>query len=200
MKLKVGKKQFDVHVANDDASRTQGLKGIKKVPKGKGLLLKWDEPIQASITMDGVDVPLGLIFAHGGKVQEVREAKVGQPDIMIKEPSDMVFEANMEELKDIKKGDEISLIGTKQEGGIIDFIEDGVRAEGNLHILDDKGVVQGNLKGNERVFSRPHTKQLYNLARKIEGQPEDKYFKALGKAVFNMITKQDAQVPEYSNE
>ena len=200
MKLKIGKKQFEAYVANDDTSRAQGLKGIKQIPKGKGLLLKWDEPVQAPITMDGVDIPLGLVFAHGGKVQEVREAKVGQPDIMIKDASDMVFEVNMEELKDIKKGDEISLIGTKQEGGIIDFIEDGVPAEGNLHILDDKGVVQGNLKGNERVFSRIHTRQLYGLARKIEGEPQDKYFKALGKTILNMINKQDTQTPEYSTE
>ena len=200
MKLKVGKKQFDVYVANDDATRAQGLKGVKQIPEGKGLVLKWDEPIQGSITMNGVDVPLGLVFANGGKVQEVREALVGEPDIMFKDASDLVFEANMKELKDIKKGDEISLVGTKQEGGIIDFVEDGISAEGNLHILDDKGIVQGNLKGNERVFSRIHTRQLYNLTGKIEKTPGDARYRMLGKAITRMINKQDSQEPEYSSE
>lgn len=198
MKLKIGKKQFDVHIAEDDAARAHGLKGIQKIPKGKGLVLKWDEPIDVSITMEGVNIPLGLVFASGGKVQEVREARVGQPDIMIRKPSDMVFEGNTEELKDIRKGDEISLVGTKEEGGTISFLEDVVPAEGNLHILDDKGIVQGNLQGNERVFSRIHTKQLYKLADKVGSNPSNTSYRALGKAIVRMINKQDIQEPEYS--
>ena len=193
MNLKIGKKNFKVYVAESEEDKVKGLKGVKKLKKGHGLVMKWDDPQDTVITMKGMSMPIGVVFAKGGKVLEVKEALVDQPDIMIRDASDLVFEGNMKELTGIKPGDDISLVATKQNGGVIKFIEDDLPAEGGLHVLDEKGVVQANLKGNERVFSRIHTRKLFELAHAGKS-------KQLGKAMVNYINKQDTQEPQYVEE
>lgn len=200
MQLKIGKKHFNAAIADNDERRARGLKGIRNLPKNSGMLLKWNEPIQVNITMQGVHIPLGLVFANDGKVQKVVEAIVDQPDIMIKGLSDMVFEGNMKELKGVKPGDNISIVASKEDGGKITFIEEEVPAIGELHVLDDKGIVQANLKGNERIFSRTHTKQLYSLVHQANKSELDSDYKKVGKAIARMITKQNKQEPEYVEE
>jgi hypothetical protein len=75
------------------------------------------------------------------------------------------------------------------------MVEGGLVPEGELHVLDEDGKIQMNVAGNERVFSRIHTKQLYNLAVKAQ-EPTD--YRRLGRAMVRMITRQNTQKPQFS--
>lgn len=197
MRLKIGDIDFTIKVADTPERRERGLQGISEIPKLHGLLLKWEKPEVVSITMENMTIPLGLVFISNDKVQNVLNAEPGQAGIGINKKSDMVLEANLEDVATISKNESVEFMSKKKEGGSIDYIEGDVPAEGQLHVLDDKGVVQGNLNGNERVFSRTHTKQLYNLASKCEGEGD---FKKVGRAMVRMINKQDTQKQEYTDE
>lgn len=195
MKLNVGDEQFIVKVASSDTARKRGLSGVKSLPKGNGLVLKYDEPTSMKITIRGMNFPLDLIFIRDSKVIAVKKAKVWDPDISIEEPIDSVLEINLGEKGSIKTGDSVSWVGEKIKKDTIIMAEGGLVPEGDLHVLDEDGKVQMNVKGDERVFSRIHTKQLYNLAIKAK-EPSD--YKRLGRAMVRMITRQNTQKPQFS--
>jgi hypothetical protein len=58
----------------------------------------------------------------------------------------------------------------------------------------DTGEVQKKLKGKERIFSRKDTKTLFRLSASANNE---KRLKSLGKAVYDMIKKQDKTPPKY---
>jgi predicted RNA binding protein YcfA (HicA-like mRNA interferase family) len=68
-------------------------------------------------------------------------------------------------------------------------------AGGHLKLLDHKGDIQMHMKGEERIYSRPHTKQLVGIALKA-----DKEMERLGKAMVRIINKQNASEPEYVDD
>lgn len=197
MKVKIGNNEFEVKVASSEANRRKGLKGISKMPKGSGLVLSFSEEQVVPITMRGMKFPIDIIFSRGGKVQEVRSASIDSPDIIIEGPSDLILEVNRGEASGIKPGDEVSWVGEKSEG-VITMASGGVAAkEGQMHVLDEDGKNQMNIKGNERIFSRKHTEKLIKLATKADSTKDDVDYKKLGKAMVDMLIKQDTQEQEY---
>ncbi len=72
----------------------------------------------------------------------------------------------------------------KQEGGMI-------------QINGKSGEEEAVLKGGERIFSRPDTR---NLIQKAKEPNESVDFNALGKMVYDMIKLQDKRKPEYVSE
>lgn len=197
MKLNIGKETFTVKVASTDASRRRGLSGINEesLPDDSGLVLKYSEPTSMTVTMSGMKFPLDLIFINDGKVIAVKKARVGAADIDIGKPVSDVLEVKLGCKGSVSVGDSVEWIGEKKEDGTIVMAEGGLTPEGDLHVLDDTGKVQMNVKGNERVFSRIHTAQLYDLAIDAE-TPAD--FRAVGRAMVRMINKQDTQAPQHS--
>lgn len=197
MKLKVGNETFNVKVASTDASRRRGLSGINEesLPDDSGLVLKYDTPTSMTVTMNGMKFPLDLIFINGDKVVAVKKARLGIPDIDIGKPITCVLEVKLGCKGSISVGDLVEWIGEKKDDGTIVMAEGGLTPEGDLHVLDDTGKIQMNVKGNERVFSRIHTSQLYDLAVDAE-TPAD--FRAIGRAMVRMINKQDTQAPQHS--
>ncbi len=198
MKLSIGKETFTVKVASTDTSRKKGLAGINEtsLPDGAGLVLKYSEPTSMTITMVGMLFPLDLIFINDDKVIAIKKGRVGAPDIDIGKPITSVLEIKLGSKGNIKVGDIVSWIGEKKEDGTIEMADGGLAPKGDLHVLDDTGKVQMNVKGDERVFSRIHTAQLYDLAVDAE-TPAD--FRAIGRAMVRMINKQDTQAPQHSD-
>lgn len=83
-----------------------------------------------------------------------------------------------------------------KRGGTIDLIEDEVKADKNkMQVLDDTGKVLMNLSGGERIFSIDHTKQLVNLAEKVDSGEADE--EELGKLMSDIIEIQNTQEPQY---
>jgi hypothetical protein len=199
MKVKIGNKEFTVKVASQESSRKKGLKGITKIPKGSGLVLSYEKEQVVPITMEGMKIPIDIVFSRGGKVQDVIPASIGSPDIMIEGPSDFILEINKGESEGIKAGDEVSWVGEKHEDGTITMASGGVAAkDGEMQVLDEDGKNQMNIKGNERIFSRKHTEKLVQLAKKADESKEDVDYKKLGKAMVGIIQKQDTQEQEYT--
>lgn len=194
MKLRVGDETFSVKVVSSDSGRRRGLSGLKSLPSGNGLVLKYDEPTSMTVTMRGMNFPLDLIFIRDSKVIAVKKAKIWDTDIDVGEPIDMVLEINLGEKGSIKKGDEVSWVGSK-EGDTIVMAEGGLVPSGEMHVLDENGRVQMNVDGNERVFSRIHTGQLHHLCSKAKTEAD---FRAIGKAMVRMVNKQNSQKPQFS--
>jgi len=197
MKLNVGKETFNVKVASTDASRKKGLSGISEasLPDDAGLVLKYDTPTDMVITMVGMSFPLDLIFINDDKVIDVRKGRVGGADINIGKPITCVLEVKLGTKGSVKIGDTVDWIGEKKEDGTIVMADGGLTPEGNLHVLDDTGKIQMNVKGNERVFSRIHTEQLVDLATDAESQAD---FRAIGRAMVRMINRQNSQDQQFS--
>jgi uncharacterized membrane protein (UPF0127 family) len=200
MKLKVGNKDFSVKVAETPEARAEGLLRVKagSMPKTAGLVLKYDEPSPAVITMKGMKFPIDVVFVKGGKVQKVVSAEPDQEDISIGETSDFVLE--VPQGSGIKAGELIDWAGEKLKDGTIQMAEGGaVAATGAMHVLDENGKVQGNIEGDERIFSRKHTEKLCTLAECAHKSKTDNDYKKLGMAMMRMIDKQDTQEQEYTD-
>lgn len=197
MKLNIGEDTFTVKIASTDKQRQSGLKRVNggTIPKNAGLVLKYEEARNVPITMDGMSFPLDLVFIKNNKVVALKQAKPGDPDVDIKKDVDHVLELKMGEGGKIKIGDEVSWTGSR-ENGVIQMADGGIAPEGDLHLLDEDGQVQMNMKGTERIFSRIHTKQLYDLSKK--GNDPNNY-RAIGRAILRMLDKQNTQEEQYSD-
>lgn len=201
MRMLIGNKEFDVKVANTDATRQRGLIGVKagSMPANAGLVLKFDKPKPANITMEGMKFPLDLIFVKGGKVQKVVSAEPGQIGISINDISDMVIEVPKGSGKSIQTDAQAEWLGEKKPDGTIELAEGGeLPSDGEMHVLDNNGAVQASLEGDERIFSRIHTAKLFDLAEKAAQSKSDDDYKKVGKAMVAMIHKQDTQDPQYA--
>jgi uncharacterized membrane protein (UPF0127 family) len=201
MKLKVADTEFNVKVASTPEQRAKGLLNIKagSMPSTAGLVLKFDTPTPAVITMKGMKFPLDLIFIKDGQVQKVVSAEPEGDDVSINDVSDYVLEVPKGSAKGLKVKDKIDWVGEKKEDGTIQMAEGGaVAAEGAMQVLDENGKVQSNIEGDERIFSRKHTERLYSLAEKAHESQSDNDYKKLGMAMMQMIDKQDTQKQEYT--
>lgn len=199
MKLKINDKEFSVKVADTDERRTTGLRSLSSLPGEAGLVLKYDTPTRVPITMKGMKFPLGVVHILDGEVQNVVTGDPDQEkDIEIDHDSDSVLEVNVEDVNGIKIGDKVEWVGVKQKGGTIDFVPGEVEPnEGDLHLLNDKGQVLANIKGNERVFSRKDTGNLLAKSMRASETQTDEHYAALGRTFVRIINKQDTQKQEY---
>jgi len=191
MRVKVGDKEFTVKQAKTPDELKQGLLGTTELPKGEGMLLSFDRPGEYPITMKGMDYPLTLIFANGGKVNRVITAKPDEDNIFGVGLVDSVLEVNPSDVKGISPGQTMEILGEKKADGTVEMAEGGLTPKGAAHVLDEDGKVQMNLKGGERIFSRKATSRMFELAKKGE-------FKKLGKYAIDEITNQDERPEEYA--
>lgn len=200
MKLKVGDKEFSVKVAKTKETRESGLLSVKagSMPKNAGLVLKFEKPTLANITMKGMKFPIDLIFIADDSVQKVIPAEPEQENISINSLSDMVLEVPKGSGSGIKMGDPVIWVGEKNDDGTIQMADGGLAAaDGAMQVLDENGQVQGNIEGDERIFSRKHTSRLLTLAETAAASKTDNDYKKLGMAMLQMIEKQDNQEQEY---
>lgn len=191
MKLKVGNEEFTVAVADTEYKKQVGLSKLEKLPKGSGLLMKFDTPIKVPVRMSDMQFPLDLIFILHTSVQKVISAEAGSEDVTIPNVSDKVLELNKGEGKKIKPGMEVSIIGEKLKDGKVIMADGGIEPKGVRHVLDADGKNQMNLLGEERIFSRDDTGTFMKFAQSGD-------LVKLGKAVVKSINKQDSNKPEYS--
>lgn len=202
MKLKIAEKEFNVKVASTPEQLATGLLNIKagSMPKNAGLVLKYDRPTPANITMKGMKFPIDIVFIKDNKVQKTIYAEPDRENITINDVSDFVLEVPKGSSAGIKSGDVVEWVGEKLEDGTIEKAEGGVIAnEGAMHVLDENGKVQGNIAGDERIFSRKHTEKLCALAETAHKSKADNDYKKLGMAMMQMIDKQDTQEQEYTD-
>jgi uncharacterized protein len=66
--------RLDVQVADDDASREQGLMGVTDLPENHGMAFVWDAPTDATFWMKDTLIPLSIAFVgQDNRVVSIRE-------------------------------------------------------------------------------------------------------------------------------
>ena len=191
MKAKIKNNEFNVKVASTPQELRKGLLGTDSLPKGEGMVLKFEESGEHPITMVGMKYPLTLIFSNGGKINRVVHAEPGMDNILGKGPVDLVLEINKGEAKGLRPGQSIELIGEKKKDGTVELADGGLTPKGAAHVLDEDGNVQMNLKGGERIYSRKATARMFDLAKRGEDIK-------LAKHVLNETKAQDNRPAEYA--
>jgi len=192
LRLTVGKKEFEITVAEDDASRVTGLLKTDKLPKGEGMLFKFEPNYKVSMTMEGMKYPLDMVFIYDNKVVDKIYAPINATEITSEYEADSLLEINAGESKGIRRGNKIEFIGRKNKDGTVDMADGGIPVKGGRQLLDDKGRNQMNLLGGERVFSRISTKRMFELAKA-------KKYNTLGRYMYREVKAQEKRPVQYSD-
>ena len=187
--IKIGGKEYKVEEARTDEELENGLRETKELPENEGMLFYMpDELSQQVFTMEGMEIPLDIIFIN--QDQEVVDVKdncqPGQQQVV-------------STTENIGEGDYIAYVlevnpnSGIQVGDSLEFDEDGPV----MKVLAQDGSTQMELWGGERIFSRKNTVVLIKKAKKADISKDDKDYKALGRYMFKCINTQDTRKPEY---
>lgn len=176
--ISIGNKKYKVKEAKIEEEKQKGLQGIDELPEDEGMLFYFDNE-EVSFWMKNTTIPLDIIFINDN--YEVISVKKGVPEsekLLTENNVSYVLEVNQN--SGIEKGDEL------------DFEDTPV-----MKILASDGSTQYELYGGERIISRRETKIIIKKAKLADQSNDDKDYKALGKYLFKVFSKQDHRDPEY---
>ena len=180
--FRIGGEEFDVFIAKTDKQKAQGFQGFNSVPEDEGILFVNSEPEDVWYHMQNVGTDLDLLFMDEDmKVISKKRGKANDPTPI--QESGVMFVLEIAPNDKINVGDEGDL--DDEESNYV------------MKILSPDGSTMYQLKGGERIYSRKSTKSFIRKALKAEKYKEDKYYKALGKAIFKELHAQDTREPEY---
>lgn len=194
-KIEINDKEYNVKLAITDEEKSQGLKDITSMPYNEGMLFVYDEPTEVVFWMSETKLPLDIIFINEyGEVISVANGEPMSEELMEEDDVKYVLELNAD--SGVEAGDDVDLSEIEEYDEENDDNEED-ESQSKMLVLDENGKVQMELDGNERIFSRKHTKILARLAKKAYKSKLDKDYKALGRKVFAFIDKQNTQEQEY---
>lgn len=182
IKIEIGDKEFSVYEAKTDEEKTKGLNGVFKLKENEGMIFYWDSPQTVSMTMKDCDIPLLMCFFD----EDYECIAIRQVEPHDKEPvkiDDVKFVVELHPNAGIKLGDELDLPGDDDE-----YV---------MQVLGSDGSIQMQLKGGERIFSRPNTKMLLKWSKKAYKSQDPSDYRRLGKLIFKYLDQQDNREPEY---
>jgi len=134
--------------------------------------------------MKDTEIPLDIIFIN--EELEVISVKEGIP-----ESKEFITEENVNFVLEVNKNSGIKV------GDDLEFISDSEVRPDIMLVLDPSGNPQMELEGEERIFSRPHTKTLIKFAKKASVSKKDSDYKNLGKRLFKFLKIQSETETEY---
>lgn len=187
-------KPYKVRLFITEDEKENGLQGVTSLEPDEGALFIYDEPQPLSFWMKDCDLDLDIVFINEElEVVSVEHGKQNSEEEIEEDNVMYVLEVNYN--SGISVGDEVDLSSIEDE---IDEEDDEENSDdAGMLVIGPKGEVQGELKGGERIFSRPHTKTLIKLQKKARKSKTDSDYKRLGKKIFQYINIQDKQEPEY---
>ena len=186
--IEIGDKQYNVRIAITDEEQSDGLKNIEKLFDNEGMLFVFDKEDQVSMWMEDTVIPLDVIFIDEDyNVVKVQQGVPKSKELITSDNTKYVLEVNAG--SGIKIGDELDYDEEDEE-------------EVPMLVIGNKGKIQVELTGNERIFSRISSKIIVRKAKKAYINKKDKNIyenlcKSLGKYVFKEISKQNSNKPEY---
>lgn len=187
MKIRINDTTYTVKVAETQEERRKGLKGVADLPEDEGMLFIFDEGSDVSMTMEDTPIPLDQIFMDDeGTVLKVVTREPDDDALVSYRNTTYVLELNAH--SGIHKGDEMEFL---------DDEKNQTNTHSKMLVLDENGEVQMELEGGERIFSRPNTKVLVKLAKRAYSTKSDSDYKRLGKKLFQFLTTQDSNDPQY---
>lgn len=185
MKIKVGKKEYEVEVAKTDKELEEGLSNRDSLDKDKGMLFVFDKPQTVGFWMKDTHFDLDICFIdEDEEVISIYHGKAENEDIAEEDNVKYVLEVNAN--SGIKEGDEIE--GIEEDEG---------KEQLKMQVIAPDGSTQMELEGGERIFSRKNTKTLIRMAKRADRTKSDSDYKKLGNKIFKYIKEQDEREPEY---
>lgn len=181
--IEIGDKQYNVRIAVTDKEQSDGLKNIDKLFDNEGMLFVFDKEDQISMWMEDTIIPLDVIFIDEDyNVVKVQQGVPKSKELITSDNTKYVLEVNAG--SGIKIGDELDYDEEDEE-------------EVPMLVIGDKGKVQVELTGGERIFSRPNSKTIAKMAKKAYKSKEDKDYRALGKKIFKYIDIHNNQKEDF---
>ena len=111
--LKIGAKEINIQIADNDEERSKGLSGVTSLGKSEGMLFVFDsKDVTPSFWMKGMKIPLDIIWIDDGKIVKIdnnvpfsNQEKLYTPG----QPIDYVLEVNVgfSDKNSLKIGDAI---------------------------------------------------------------------------------------------
>ena len=182
-KIEIGDKEYSVRIAVTDQEQSDGLKNIDKLFDNEGMLFVFDKEDQVSMWMEDTAIPLDVIFIDEDyNVVKVQQGVPKSKELITSDNTKYVLEVNAG--SGIKIGDEL------------DYDEDD-EEEVPMLVIGNKGKIQVELTGGERIFSRPNSKTIAKMAKKAYKTKEDKDYRALGKKIFKYIDVHNNQKEDF---
>lgn len=182
--IKIGSKKYKVKLAESDEELSTGLQNVENLPEDEGMLFIMKEPDEVSFWMKDTKIPLDIIFLD--EKLEVISVHEGIP-----ESEEFITEENVNFVLEVNKNSGI------KSGDDLDFISDASVKTDIMLVIDPSGKVQMELDGEERIFSRPHTKTLIKFAKKAYKSNKESDYKNLGKRLFKFLKIQSETKEEY---
>ena len=182
-KIEIGDKEYNVRIAVTDKEQSDGLKNIDKLFDNEGMLFVFDKEDQVSMWMEDTTMPLDVIFIDEDyNVVKVQQGVPKSKELITSDNTKYVLEVNAG--SGIKIGDELDYDEEDEE-------------EVPMLVIGNKGKIQVELTGNERIFSRPNSKTIAKMAKKAYKTKEDKDYRALGKKIFKYIDVHNNQKEDF---
>ena len=111
--LKIGAKEINIQIADNDEERSKGLSGVTSLGESEGMLFVFDsKDVTPSFWMKGMKIPLDIIWIDDGKIVKIdnnvpfpNQEKLYTPG----QPIDYVLEVNVgfSDKNSLKIGDAI---------------------------------------------------------------------------------------------
>ncbi len=181
--IEIGDKQYNVRIAITDEEQSDGLKNIEKLFDNEGMLFVFDKEDQVSMWMEDTVIPLDVIFIDEDyNVVKVQQGVPKSKELITSDNTKYVLEVNAG--SGIKIGDELDYDEEDEE-------------EVPMLVIGNKGKIQVELTGGERIFSRPNSKTIAKMAKKAYKSKEDKDYRALGKKIFKYIDTHNNQKEDF---
>ena len=181
--IEFGDKQYNVRIAITDEEQSDGLKNIEKLFDNEGMLFVFDKEDQVSMWMEDTVIPLDVIFIDEDyNVVKVQQGVPKSKELITSDNTKYVLEVNAG--SGIKIGDELDYDEEDEE-------------EVPMLVIGNKGKIQVELTGGERIFSRPNSKTIAKMAKKAYKSKEDKDYRALGKKIFKYIDTHNNQKEDF---
>lgn len=191
-------KPYKVRLFTTEDEKENGLQGVTSLEPNEGALFIYDEPQLLSFWMKDCDLDLDIVFINEElEVVSVEHGEQNSEEVIEADNVMYVLEVNYN--SGISIGDEVDLssIEDEMEDEIEDDEDEEESEDASMLVIGPKGEIQTELKGGERIFSRPHTRTLIKLQKKAKKSKTDTDYKRLGKKIFQYINIQDKQEPEY---
>ena len=189
IKIEINDKEYEVLVAQSEDEKEHGLQDVVELEDDEGMLFVYDQPQTLEFWMHDTEIPLDIIFID--EDWEVKSVQQGKPfDDTILSCDDVQYVLELNQGSGVKEGDEIDVED--------DELNPGRELQSkHMEIYGPDGKVQAEIVGGERIFSISNVRTLVKMARRAQATKKESDYKRLGKKIFEYLSIQDSNTPEY---
>ena len=210
--ITVANKNYKVIIAKTDSEKDTGLQNVEELDGDEGMLFDYSDesPTELSFWMKDTTIPLDIIFINDkGNVIQVSKGEPLSEEAIVCSGEPIIAVLEVSQNSGIKVGDSAELLDENADSSFDaendDEFDESLFPElkpNVMYILGSDGQPQGELQGNERIFSRIHTRALIKKAKRAYASRRNKreyepLCIALGKNMFKCLQIQSETPAEY---